>query len=286
MSEFDVPGHIDGTRVDSPGPAAPSPEAPLGTLERGLYLLGLFTVESPEWTLRDLREVSGLPKATVRRLMHSLNDLGWVSHDSDRGYYRLGPRLLPCLYAMTSVSALTNTAHPYLAQLADTTTESAMISTWGHGGALTLDLVTTSRHFKPFTSVGMVMPGITTADAQVLTAFSPETHWKARYEAFADPASTEDGGEKQYRQWRNIRQTGVAYDMEGWKPGVCAVAAPVLDTTGHAIASISVVLPSERAENGKLEQYAHVVRDTAAAVSQAHFMQATVSETDSSPNRE
>lgn len=264
---------------------SPAPEAPLGTLERGLYLLGLFTIETPEWTLRDLREESGLPKATVRRLMHSLNDMGWVSHDSERGLYRLGPRFLPSLYAMTSVSMLTNAAHPYLVQLAGATTESAMLATWGHDGALTLDLVTTPRHFKPFTSVGMVMPGIITADAQVLAAFSPEIQWNARYDAFAERTltATEDGREEQYRRWRKIRQTGIAYDKEGWKQGVCAVAAPVLDTTGHALASISVVLPSERAGNGKLEQYAEEVRAAATAVSRAHFMYPSAPGADSAP---
>ncbi|AHK35922.1 IclR family transcriptional regulator [Rhodococcus opacus] len=275
MSDTDA-SEVSAARTTAPADAAPLPEAgaPLGTLERGLYLLGLFTAETPERTLRELREESGLAKATVRRLMHTLESMGWVAHDPDHGRYSLGPRLLPCLFAMTSTSMLTNVAHPNLVQLASATTESAMLSTWAHDGALTLDLVTTPRHFKPFTSVGMVMPGLATADAQVLTAFSPETYWDARFDTFADHAagSTEKDREAQRRLWSQIRQTGIAYDREGWKPGVCAVAAPVLDTTGCALASISVVMPSERAENGNLEQYAQAVRDAATAVSRAHYM--------------
>jgi DNA-binding IclR family transcriptional regulator len=244
--------------------------APLGTLERGLYLLGLFSTERPEWTLRELREESQLAKATVRRLMLTLERLGWVEQDV-AGIYTLGPRMLQSLYARTSSSVLVSEARPYLEQLAQITTESALLSVWGHEGALSLDLVTTQRHFKPFTSAGMVVRGLMTADAKVLVAFAPEAVWDARYASLSQAMPSGISLESMCEKWRAVRDAGVAFDNEEWKPGVCAVAAPVLGADGFVLASISLVIPSERGGKAELERHADAVRDVAAALSRIHI---------------
>lgn len=244
--------------------------APLGTLERGLYLLGLFSTERPEWTLRELREESQLPKATVRRLMLTLERLGWVEQDV-AGNYALGPRMLQSLYAKTSASVLVSEARPYLERLAQSTTESALLSVWGHEGTLSLDLVTTERHFKPFTSAGMVVHGLMSADAKVLVAFAPEMLWDARYASLSQAMPAGVTVDSMRAKWREVRAAGVAFDNEEWKPGVCAVAAPVLGADGFVLASISLVIPSERGGKQELERYAAAVRDAAAALSRVHI---------------
>lgn len=244
--------------------------APLGTLERGLYLLGLFSTERPTWTLRELREESQLAKATVRRLMLTLERLGWVEQD-DAGNYTLGPRMLQSLFAKTSASVLVSEARPYLEQLAHATTESALLSVWGHEGALSLDLVTTQRHFKPFTSAGMVVRGLMTADAQVLVAFAPEVVWDARYASLSQATPAGIAVDSMRKKWREVRDAGIAFDTEEWKPGVCAVAAPVLGADGFVLASISLVIPSERGGQQELERHADAVRDAAAALSRVHI---------------
>jgi DNA-binding IclR family transcriptional regulator len=256
-------------RDDAPA-GQPGEAAPLGTLERGLYLLGLFSADRPEWTLRELREESQLAKATVRRLMLTLERLGWVEQDP-AGDYTLGPRMLQSLYAGTSSSVLVSEARPYLEQLAQITTESALLSVWGHEGALSLDLVTTQRHFKPFTSVGMVVRGLMTADAKVLVAFAPEAVWDARYASLSQAMPGGITLESMRENWRAVRDAGVAFDNEEWKPGVCAVAAPVLSADGFVLASISLVIPSERGGKPELERHAAAVRDAAAALSRVHI---------------
>lgn len=267
----DIPNTLT-SNSEGPGYAADQAgeAAPLGTLERGLYLLGLFSTERPEWTLRGLREESQLPKATVRRLMLTLERLGWVEQDA-AGTYALGPRMLQSLYAKTSPSLLVSEARPYLEQLARITTESALLSVWGHEGTLSLDLVTTPRHFQPFTSTGMVVRGLMSADAKVLVAFAPESVWEARYVSLSQAMASDISLDSMRQKWREVRAAGVAFDNEEWKSGVCAVAAPVLGADGFVLASISLVIPSERGGKLELERHADAVRDAAAALSRVHI---------------
>ena len=63
--------------------------APTKTLEKGLFLLALFDHDHPEWALRELRERAGLPKATTRRLMKTLEASDWVAYDAEAGKYHL-----------------------------------------------------------------------------------------------------------------------------------------------------------------------------------------------------
>ena len=83
--------------------------APTRTLEKGLFLLGLFDADHPEWTLRELRERAGLPKATTRRLMKTLEAANWVAYDPDSGKYHLGSSALRTLYLALSHSELVRT---------------------------------------------------------------------------------------------------------------------------------------------------------------------------------
>jgi IclR family pca regulon transcriptional regulator len=243
-----------------------------GTLERGLHLLSLFNADKPEWTLRELQEQSHLAKATTRRLMLTLERLGWVEHSPEQGVFTLGPQIVRALYAKTSSSILISQARPYLERLAATTTESAHFAQWGHDGAITLDLVSTPRHFKPFTSVGTVMPGLETADAQALVAFAAEQVWEDRLDTFAARGrGIDEAGRERFRElWRKVRAAGIAYDLEGWRPGVCAVAAPVLDAAGQVLASVSVIVPSERGGDKQLELHADAVREAAADISHTY----------------
>jgi hypothetical protein len=75
--------------IDADGDADTRAEIPRGaptrTLEKGLFLLGLFDVGHPEWSLKELRERAGLPKATTRRLMKTLEAANWVAYDSEAG---------------------------------------------------------------------------------------------------------------------------------------------------------------------------------------------------------
>jgi len=245
--------------------------APTRTLEKGLFLLGLFDADHPEWTLRELRERAGLPKATTRRLMKTLEAANWVAYDQDSGKYHLGSSALRTLYLALSHSELVRLAHPFLVRLTDETTESSSLTVWTDDGALILDTVPTARAFKPTTYAGMLLKGSASADAQVLIAFSSEQTQKAvlatpqeqrtRY-TVVDPEALQE-------KWRLVRREGVAFDRMEWNEDAPAVAAPVFDRNRELRASLSVVAPPERASEEQMQSYATAVKRAAAELSKA-----------------
>ncbi|MBN1459909.1 MAG: IclR family transcriptional regulator [Armatimonadetes bacterium] len=244
-------------------------EAPARTLDKGLTLLGLFDVDHPEWTLRELREHTGFPKATTARLMKTLEVRGWVACDSHTGKYHLGSRVLQGLFLATSHSELARKARPFLQRLTEETKESSNFCVWTREGALIVDTVIANRPFVPRTTPGMLLPGLASADAQVLVAFGPEEAWDTLLAMPLEPRTdrTITDPDLMRERWRKVRREGVAFDCTEWTAEAPGVAAPVLDPGGRAIGSISVCGPIERCTETEMMRWAAAVVRLAAELS-------------------
>lgn len=239
------------------------------TLEKGLTLLGLFDVDRPDWTLRELRERTGFTKATTRRLMKTLEASGWVAWDEEKGSYHLGSRVLRALYLANSHAELARMARPFLQWVTEQTTETSDLCVWTEEGPLIIDTVVTQRLFAPRTTAGMLLPGLASADAHVLVAFGPEDDWDRLLAKPIQPrtAKTIVDPEEMRELWRRTKREGVAYDLGGWNIEAPAVAAPVFDQTGAVRASLAVVAPTERSTEEDLDRFAVAVKRAAADLS-------------------
>ena len=245
-------------------------ESPTATLKKGLFLLSLFDEANPEWSMKDLAERAELPKVTAWRMVKTLETADWLEYDSTSQKYHLGSSVLRLLYLAGSHAELVRVARPYLVRLEEETTESCSLSVWTDAGPMIVDTVPTSRHFKPLTYKGMLLEGITSADAQVLIAFGPEEAWddllakpiSARSErTVVDPAVLRE-------RWKEVRREGVAFDRGEWNREAPAVAAPVFNRAGALRGAIHVVPPVERASEEELQRYAAATKAIAAELSQ------------------
>ncbi|SKA38044.1 transcriptional regulator, IclR family [Consotaella salsifontis] len=159
---------------------------PSGVLERGLFLLSLFTQQHPVRQLRELSAESGLDKATTLRALKTLVAWGYLEKRLD-GAYSPGPANLrmAAIFRQTS-----NFVHRI---------ESAIVATSGQVGQTTSFFVRSNservclardnihRDFRYFIEVGASVPlkdgG---AAAQLLMAYTePETPERAKIKAAA-----------------------------------------------------------------------------------------------------
>jgi DNA-binding IclR family transcriptional regulator len=244
--------------------------APTKTLEKGLFLLGIFDHDHPEWTLRELRERAGLPKATTRRLMKTLEASNWVAYDAEAGKYHLGSAVLKALYLATSHNELVRIIHPYLVSLMEETTETSILSVWTDQGPLILDTVPTMRSFKSLTFNGMLLEGVASADAQVLIAFGPEENWDRILAKPIQPRTvcTVTDPEALRAKWSAIRREGVAFDWSEWNADAPAVGVPLFDRRGHLVGALTIVAPIERASKEAMLHHAATLRNAAREISQ------------------
>ena len=72
--------------------AGPSAATPVQSLVRGLAVIRVFDAENAQLTLSDVARRAELTRATARRVLHTLVDLGYVATDGRR--FSLRPKIL------------------------------------------------------------------------------------------------------------------------------------------------------------------------------------------------
>jgi IclR family transcriptional regulator, pca regulon regulatory protein len=242
--------------------------SPSRTLEKGLQVLSLFDVTHPEWSLKDIRETAGLPKATGFRLVKTLENLKYLVLDPKTGRYRLGSAMMKAAYLTRTHSALVGAAQPFIQALADATTETVDLSVPTDQGAMIVHTLYTPRPFRPYNPPGMTMAGLSNVHCKIFTALGPENLWGKAIagNAVRTPLSVTDPV-RVAAGLAEVRRNGVAFGIEEYKLGMCAVGAPVFASTGEVRAALAVVVPVERFGEAERQAYAATVIEAAAGLS-------------------
>jgi len=251
------------------GTPRPEVTVPSRTLEKGLAILSFFDVEHPDWSFKEICAQARLPKATAFRLVKTLEALKYVTYDAQTGRYHLGSSMLRAAYLTLSNSELVRIADPMLRRLAEVTTETVNLAVWTDQGAVIVDSVLTPRPFKPHNPPGMFMRGLSNVHARVFLAFGPESAWPAALAAPQEPRTeyTVTDPRLMEEELIKIKREGVAFGLQEWDLGMCAVGTPVYGSNGEVRASLAVVAPSERFGQGKMAEYAGEVKRAGAGLS-------------------
>ena len=79
---------------------------------RGLEVIRSFSAEAPQQTLTEVAARSGLTRAGARRILLTLQTLGYV--ETDGRQFRLSPRILDLGFAYLSSMPIWNLAEPVM----------------------------------------------------------------------------------------------------------------------------------------------------------------------------
>jgi DNA-binding IclR family transcriptional regulator len=252
----------------SPATLREEASSPSRTLEKGLQVLSLFDVAHPEWTLKDIRETAGLPKATGFRLVKTLENLKYLTHDPAAGVYRLGSAMMKAAYLTQTNAALVGIAQPFMRTLAGVTTETVDISVPTDQGAMIVHTIYTARPFRPYNPPGMTMAGLNNVHCKLFAAYRPASLWgKALADNVALTQFSITDPQRLTDELAETRRAGVAFGIEEHKLGMCAVGAPVFSATGDVRAALAVVIPVERFGETERHTYADAVVDAATRLS-------------------
>jgi len=237
-----------------------STEGSVRALIRALQILKRFDSEHPSWSLAELSRSVELHKATTRRLVKTLESEGFLQPDRDSGEFRLGSALLPLTYLARSQDHLVRVAHPHLERLAEASGETATLSIWTEGGILLIDHVMTNHYFKPALTLGRTSSEYGTTHSKILLAFGTPDRLARMSLGDSGRSITLAEVEKIHDELKSVRDSGIAFDTERFA-GVSAVAVPVHDSSAEVVASLSLVIPTDRYTKERRAVFASLVRE-------------------------
>jgi IclR family transcriptional regulator, acetate operon repressor len=244
-------------------------ETSVGTLARGLDILGLFTRSGPELTQTEISEALGLPLPTVHRLTAVLAERGYLERDPRTRRFRLGLEVARFMPPLLSGLRLPEIARAHVARLAEDTGETVNLAVLHEGEIVYLLSESGSRLLITQAPVGLRLPAHCTALGKCLLAQLPEE--TARDAAGPEPyeqrtPATATTWESLRPALARIRRDGVAISWEEYEIGLASIAVPVAWLDGPGSAAVNVSLPTSRANRAFRTELAGRLRGVAARI--------------------
>jgi IclR family acetate operon transcriptional repressor len=209
------------------------------SVERAFQLLEVLAEAGGVSTLSDLATASGLPMPTIHRLVRTLVQQGYVRQDTARRY-TLGPRLIRL--GETAGRLLGSWARPFLAELMETTGETANLAVLEAGEVVYVGQVPSRHSMRMFTEVGRRVQPHCTAVGKVLLAQLPQQEAVAVLGSGPLPAHTVHtvtSPEALLDQFEEARRDGYAVDDQEQEIGVRCIAVVVPGAPTPTALSIS-----------------------------------------------
>src|SRR5919201_7127643 len=144
----------------------------MASLARGLVVMRGFSPEKRHMSIAQLAQKTGIPRASVRRCLYTLAQLGYVGTDDGRNY-SLRPKVLGLGHAYLSSTPLVVTAQPFLDRVSEAVNESCSLATLDGEDILYLARSVTSRIISVTLNVGSRLPAHCTSIGHVLLANLP-----------------------------------------------------------------------------------------------------------------
>lgn len=217
------------------------------SLERGLAVIRAFDADHPQMSLSEVARATGLTRAAARRFLHTLVGLGYMR--TDGRLFALRPRVLELGYAYLSSLSLPEVALPHLEELVAAVHESSSVSVLDGDEVVYVARVPTRRIMTVAISVGTRFPAHATSMGRVLLAARSD-EWLAGYLASArlNPITghTITDPDRLLGELRLVRSRGWALVDQELEDGLRAVAAPVLDGSGQAVAAVNLSAQAQR----------------------------------------
>jgi IclR family pca regulon transcriptional regulator len=211
------------------------------SLERGLLVIQAFSRENPRLTLADVARLTGLTRATARRVLLTLEQLGYAR--STGRAFQLTPKVLDLGYAYLSSLDLAEFAQADMEELMERTHESCSAAVLDGSEIVYVVRVPAARIMTISLGLGSRLPAFCTSLGRVLLADLPEDEAAALLSAAPRPKLTPrtvTDVDALCSELATVRRQGWALVDQELELGVRSLAAPLRDAGGRTLAAINV----------------------------------------------
>ncbi len=226
------------------------------SLARGLAVIRAFTQQRRRLSIAQLSQRTGIPRAAVRRCLHTLTKLGYVGSDDSRGY-ALRPRILALGHAYLSSTPLATMAQPLLDNISEALHESSSMAVFeGDEILYVARSTTTTRLMSIDLGLGSRLPAYCSSMGRVLLADLPGPELDAylvRVKLVRLTHRTISTAGELKRALAAVQRQGYAVVDQELELGLRSIAVPVKDAAGRCIAAINVGTQSARVSVAEME---------------------------------
>jgi IclR family pca regulon transcriptional regulator len=233
-------------------PAEPRRET-MGGLAKGLQVIRAFSRGHGALTLSDIARSAGIPAATARRCLMTLEELGYLTRNGRS--FLLRPKVLELGAAYLESMDIEQLTRTHLEELARNTADSAALCVLDGADIIYVARTSMRTLVRLEAHVGSRFPAHATSTGRVLLAgLGPER--LQQYFATVQPRALTEQTVTDIRQLRQLVddccRSGYSVVQDELGYGVIALAVPVLDKAGRVVAALNTSSHTRRTTRTRL----------------------------------
>jgi IclR family transcriptional regulator, KDG regulon repressor len=241
----------------------------LGTLVKAIDVLTVLANDERELGASELAKAMDMPKATVYRILSTLEEKGFVRKDRESAKYQLGLALWELGRKAVDRLQLRPSARPWLEQLTASTQETSLFVVHDGSTIVYLDRVLSPQLLQISPGSLGLAPLHFSAAGKIFLAFEPEafgSHLERASNEAHSPQARFDAPVLM-TELAQVRKQGWAASIREWRPEMSSIAAPVWKADGALAGAIVLSGPADRFAGRRFKELAADVVSAARATS-------------------
>lgn len=235
---------------------------------RGLRVIESFGEQDRRLSIADASRKTGLDRATVRRSLLTLVELGYADYDGK--FFTLTPRILRLGHSYLSATPLPALLQPYLDTLSEKTGQSSSASVLDDTQIVYIARASQRRVMSINLNPGSRLPAYCSSMGRVLLAALPDSEARdtlERTELRPNTGRTIVEIDLLMAELSRVREEGYALIDQELELGLCSIAVPLRNRWGKTIAALNVGAPAAHVPIEKMvEQFFPLLRDAAESI--------------------
>jgi IclR family pca regulon transcriptional regulator len=215
----------------------------MGGLAKGLKVIEAFSAEQPRLSIAEAAEIAGLDRATTRRCLLTLSELGYAAYDGK--FFTVTPRILRLGTGCLATMPLPRIVQPTLDLLSEEIGQSTSVSILDEGEIVYVARAAQRRVMSIALMPGSRLPAYCTSMGRVLLAARAEEEARLLLEASPRMARTERTVTELSALMAaldEVRRLGFATIDQEVETGLRSIAVPLRTSRGITIAALNVGL--------------------------------------------
>jgi len=221
----------------------------IGSFAKGLRVLEVFGSDTPRVSIAEVAEATGLDRATARRCLLTLRELGYADYDGK--YFQLTPRVLRLGTGALAAMPLPQIVQPWLDQLSERIGQSSSVSILDEIEIVYIARAAQQRVMSIGLMPGSRLPAHCTSMGRVLLAALPPEQARALIDhADLSPRTVHSitDPEEIMARLAQVRAEGYAVIDQEVEIGLRSIAVPVLNARGTVVAALNTGLAVSEAD--------------------------------------
>ena len=239
---------------------------------RALDILELLVQCPAGLNLTDVGEHLSIPLSSLHNLMNTLLVRGYLKRDEQASVYKLSSKLIQLAAVYHSQHDLVSIADPIMDGVSRATMEATSLAILQDNAVVFVHKRAAQSFLQVVNPVGTRVMAHATGLGKVMLAYLDDDELERLYpheELVTRTAKTISGRSELKKVLEQVRNAGFAVDNEESSEGVWAIAAPIRDRNGRALAALSVAAPLSRVREEHKSKWRQVVQEAAEEISQA-----------------